>query len=239
MVQPAHLERVRLVEDKGKEKGSVVTADVLATDADTLFPLQAALGYDIAQHLFIAPHNLITEGTSNFTYLDVISRHLVEHGRQGLREEWSVVPVGGADMVPTFVALLGHHLDVTVLVDSQKAGHQRLDRVAEQGLLDKHRIITIGGVLRRKLADVEDLFAAEDYVRLYNVAFGSKLKVGDLKGTDQILLRIERAVGKRFDHGKPADILLRRRDELLPKMAAETFDNFETLFRTINATLPS
>lgn len=98
MVEPSHLDRVRLVEDKGKDHGSKITSDVLSIDADTLFPLQAALGYDIAQHLFIAPHNLIVEGTSDLTYMVTLSRHLAELGREGLRDEWSIVPVGGADM---------------------------------------------------------------------------------------------------------------------------------------------
>ena len=69
MVEPGGLDRVRLVEDKGQELGSVVSADVTSTDPDTLFPLQGALGYDLVQHLFIAPHNLVVEGTSDFTYL--------------------------------------------------------------------------------------------------------------------------------------------------------------------------
>src|SRR5450631_130911 len=36
MVQPDHLERVRLVEDKGQEIGSVISADIMSTDRDTL-----------------------------------------------------------------------------------------------------------------------------------------------------------------------------------------------------------
>src|SRR5690606_18686406 len=54
MVQPGKLERVRLVEDRGKETDSVVTSDVLKRDRDSLFPLTGALGYELAQHLFVA-----------------------------------------------------------------------------------------------------------------------------------------------------------------------------------------
>ncbi|MGA8695373.1 MAG: AAA family ATPase, partial [Xanthobacteraceae bacterium] len=115
MVQPGKLERVRLVEDRGRENGSIVSANVLTKDPDTLFPLQGALGYDLAQHLFIGPVNLVIEGPSDFTYLTILSDWLREKGRTALDERWSIVPVGGADMVPTFVALLGLHLDVTVL----------------------------------------------------------------------------------------------------------------------------
>jgi predicted ATP-dependent endonuclease of OLD family len=63
MVQPGNLERVRLAEDRGRNVGATITDNVLSTDRDTLFPLQGALGYDMAQHLFIAPHNLVVEGT--------------------------------------------------------------------------------------------------------------------------------------------------------------------------------
>ena len=237
MVQPDNLDRVRMVEDHGRDKGSTISSDVLGTDPDTLFPLQGALGYDLAQHLFVAHHNLVVEGTSDFTYLTVMSRHLIDEGREGLNEKWSLIPVGGADMVPTFVALLGNHLDVTVLVDSQKAGHQRLERMADQGLLKRNRIIMIGTTFKQRFADIEDVFSIGDYVVLYNEAFGQKLKPGDLIGTDPIVARIERHTGEKYDHGKPADVLLRKRDEFLPKIEAETLNRFEKLFQAINATL--
>ena len=106
MVQPGNLERVRVVEDKGRKDGTIISSDVMSTDPDTLFPLQGALGYDMAQHLFIAPHNLVVEGTSDFTYLAIFSDYLKEKGdREYLDERWSIVPVGGADLLPSFVAL--------------------------------------------------------------------------------------------------------------------------------------
>lgn len=238
MVQPGRLDRVRVVEDRGREKGSVVSKDVLATDPDTLFPLQGALGYDLAQHLFVAPHNLVVEGTSDFTYLTVISDFLKEKKRQGLDPRWSVVPVGGADMVPTFVALLGHHLEVTVLIDSQRAGNQRLARLAADGILNRNRILTVGQILGLPVADIEDLFDPDDYLALYNRAFGAKVKVKDLTGTDPIVARIARHRGvDRFDHGRPADALLRAREEFLPRLHDTTLHGFERLFGAINATL--
>ena len=42
----------------------------------------------------------------------------------------------------------------------------------------------------------------------------------------------------RFDHGRPADILLRRHDQLLPQFSDVTLDRFEQLFERINATFP-
>jgi len=239
MVQPGKLERVRMVEDKGREEGAKLSANIMSTDRDTLFPLQGALGYDLAQHLFIAPHNLVVEGTSDYTYLRVISDYFAEHGnREPLDERWSMVPVGGVDLVPTFVALLGQHLDITVVVDARREGHQRLSQLASQGYLAKKRIITIGQVLGKPSADIEDLFSPGDYLGLYNKAFGTSHKVADLTGTDPIVQQLARLEGiGRFDHGKPADVLLRDRTSILPNFSKQTFDNFQSLFKAVNETL--
>ena len=192
------------------------------------------------QHLLIAPNNLIVEGTSDFTYLSVISDFLKNKGRKHLDELWSIVPVGGADLIPTFVALLGVYLDVTVLVDARKGGNQRLLKLADEDYLSHQRIITVGDVLGRKLSDIEDVFTVQDYLLIFNRAFGKNIEPDDLTGTDPTVSRIARHLGvERFDHGLPADILLRHRDEMLPKFSDETFSRFEMLFERINSTLPS
>lgn len=238
MVQPNHLERARIVEEKDRDAGTKITEDVLTTDSDTLFPLQGALGYDLVQHLFIAKNNLILEGTSDFVYLTIISDFLKENKRKFLDENWSLVPVGGADLIPTFVALLGNHLDLTVIVDSRKEGHQKLTNLALKGYLKDKRIITIGEILSTKLADVEDLFEINDYLSIYNKSFGKAYKSTDLQGSDQIVIRIARYEGiERFDHGKPADYFLRNKLDILPKLSSITLTNFENLIEKINKTM--
>jgi energy-coupling factor transporter ATP-binding protein EcfA2 len=239
MIQPGKLDRVRVVEDRGRTEGSRISKDVFTVDRDTLFPLQGALGYDLAQHLFVSPHNLVVEGTSDYVFLVTVSDFLkAQPGRAFLDDRWSVIPVGGVDTVPTFVALLGQHLEITVVIDAQRAGHQRLSNLAATGYLSEKRILTVGQVLGRKLADIEDLFTEDDYLMLFNQAFGKKVKAGDLPGKDPIVTRVARQQGiDRFDHGRPADVLLRNRDELLPKLAAATIQNFEKLFTMVNDTL--
>ena len=239
MVQPGKIERVRLVEDKGQTEGAIVTADFATTDPDTLFPLQGALGYDLSQNLFVGTHNLVMEGTSDFTYLVVLSEYLrVESDSNGLDDRWSPIPVGGVDLVPTFVALLGNHLDITVLVDAQKTRHQKLSRLVNQGIIQSARIVTIGQVIGKAEADVEDLFTIGEYLWLYNAAFGASLTEAELKGDDPIVRRITRAIGQdRFDHGRPADWFLRNRDTFLPRLSEETKGRFCKLFKVINATI--
>ena len=238
MVQPGKLERVRLVQDGGREVGSRITDNVLSSDRDTLFPLQGALGYDMVQHLFIAPHNLVVEGSSDFTYLSLLSANLIDRGRAGLNPKWSIVPVGGADLIPTFVALLGHRLDVTVLVDSRKEGHQRLQQLTQQKILKHTRLITIGEIIGSKRGDVEDLFETHEYLDLFNRAFGKYFTMAELVGSDPIVNRCARLLGvERYDHGKPATVLLRSHPDILPQLSEETVKRFELLFERINATL--
>jgi hypothetical protein len=57
-------------------------------------------------------------------------------------------------------------------------------------------------------------------------------------GSDAIVSRVARHLGvERFDHGRPADVFLRHRDELLPKLSEATLKRFELLFERINKTL--
>lgn len=239
MVQPGRLERVRLVEDRGKLEGAVVSSDVLTRDRDTLFPLQGALGYDLVQHLFVAENNLVVEGTSDYAYLKLVSDYLAsKSGRTSLDPKWSIVPVGGADLIPTFVALLGNHLKVTVLVDSRKEGHQKLERMAKDGYLEQQRIILVGDILGSKTGDIEDLFEEDEYLALYCKAFGKAIKAKDLKGNDSIVARIARHEGvDRYDHGRPADVLLREREAILSTLSEDTLKRFEDLFSRVNRTL--
>jgi predicted ATP-dependent endonuclease of OLD family len=238
MIQPGHLERVRLVEDVGPEKGSTVSSNVLSRDRDTLFPLQGALGYDLVQHLFVAENNLVVEGTSDYAYLKVVSDFLQAGGRKHLDPRWSIVPVGGADLIPTFVALLGNHLKVTVVVDSKKGGQQRLHQLAKDGYLEKQRLILLHEILGTSGADIEDLFKEDEYLALYNKAFTKKLKGADLKGSDPVVTRIARHEGvQRYDHGRPADVLLREREAILKTLSEETLKSFEKLFDHINKTI--
>jgi len=125
-----------------------------------------------------------------------------------------------------------------VLVDSRKEGHQKLERMAKDGYLEKQRIILVREVLGRKTGDIEDLFEEDEYLKLYNKAFGKTIKAKDLKGNDPLVARIARLEGvERFDHGRPADVLLRERDAVLSTLSDETLKRFEKLFNRINNTL--
>ncbi|MBN8866778.1 MAG: AAA family ATPase [Solirubrobacterales bacterium] len=239
MVEPGKLHRVRIVEDRGPEEGAVVSDSVLARDPDSVFPLQAALGYDIAKSLFVGGDNLVVEGTSDFAYLTLVSDRLKQSGKPGIDERWTISPVGGAQNIPTFVALLGSHLDVTVLIDSssKSSAVQRLNDMVASGLLEGSRLVPVGDALDTRNADIEDLFAVEDYLGLYNSAFDENLKESDLPEGERIVKRIAEHRGADFDHGRPAEVLLRERDKVLDGFSEVTYERFGNLIERLNATL--
>ena len=240
MVQSDRLDRIRIVEDRGREKGAKVRKEIVSNDPDTLFPLQGALSYNLANHLFTAPHNLVVEGLTDFSYLTVMSdffRDVLQ--LTCLDERWSVVPLGGADLIPSLVALQDNHLDVTVLVESHAAGYQKLTNLASQGLMNDKNIIFLGEIVSKRNATIEDLFEVDDYLKLYNLAYSDNLKGKDLAGAGPVVTQI--ALNKNlpgFDRSKPAEVLIKNRDKLLPTMSDVTIKNFTKLFIKITLTLP-
>lgn len=241
MVEPNRVERVRIVEDQGPQTGSVVTEDVHSVGDDATFPLQAALGYDIAQNLLIGPDNLLLEGGSDDTYLRIMSDHLRSIGREGLDPRWRIISTHGATNMPAFVSLFSE-LDVTLLIDGTSKSSGKLDVLVRSKALPQKRVISTNEFAAMDPSDIEDLFTPAEYLKLYNGAFGSTLKVSDLTGKDRIIARIGRANDSPFkEHGKPADYLMRSagRGKFLSGLSDGTLDRWESLFRAVNKTLSS
>lgn len=104
MIDSNHLDRVYTIYET--KDGSIISDSVQQKDANTLFPLQAALGYSIAQNLFVNKNNLVVEGISDLVYLNYMSSLLKENDKEGLNDDIVIVPVGGADKVSAFISLM-------------------------------------------------------------------------------------------------------------------------------------
>lgn len=237
MVRTEALDRVRIVEDKGPEHGSTVTNDAGTTsDPDTLFPLQAALGYDIAQNLFIGDRNILLEGVSDFIYLTVMSTHLGTLGRATVPSNARLLPARGATNIATFVALLGSNLNIVVLLDGN-AQRQKIDSAIAEGRLKKSNVFSIDQFCAVKGGDIEDMFEPEEYLAIYNAALGKSVKIASLKGTDRIVKRIERLEGE-FDHGRVAAYFLANQDKFLGTLSKDTIQRFENAITVLVKALP-
>lgn len=176
MVKSDRLDQVRVVEDIPKV-GTKVTADLGGAADDSLFPLQAALGYSIAQNLFIGKNNALLEGPADLILLQHMGSLVEAQGGKGVGDI-VLVPVGGLDKVATFVALLGaHSLNLVVLHDRAKAPDQRLEDLVRQKLIERKRVLDYSMFKKDgEPTDIEDLFPVDLYLKAFNTAYAKELK---------------------------------------------------------------
>jgi len=257
MVDPARFDRVRIVQDLSiepdsenldeKQQGTQVITEVLEATADSLFPLQGALGYEIYQTLFVGQNNLVVEGVSDLLFIQSVSALLQAKGEAGLCSDWTVTPVGGADKVSTFVALMGaqKHLNVSVLIDYQKKDQQSIENLYKKKLLEKKQVLTYADFVAADEADIEDMFNVGFYLKLINEEFGSSIAVGDLPdGSPRVLVRIEQYLENnplpndaRFNHYRPARYFAENIATLESDFSEPQLERFRQAFAAVNALL--
>lgn len=244
LIDPRRIDRVRTVTDVDNE-GTKVTSDVFKTDRETVFPLQGALGYDLAQTLFVGPDCLLVEGPSDMLYLQLLSQACEAAGKSTLDDRWTITPVGGADKVSTFVSLLGSsQLNTAVVMDANSKDKARVEGLQANGYLGKKSLVLISQVTGQPDSDIEDLFTPSYYLELVNGAYETKIKVGDLQAKDgRIVGRVEQhfkengIAGGRLNHYKPSAYFLREQVKMLPKLNESTLQAASDLFDRVNALL--
>ncbi|MFC3914574.1 AAA family ATPase [Pseudaeromonas sharmana] len=241
MVESQHLDRVRTCLETSD--GTMISDSIQEKDPNTLFPLQAALGYDIAQNLFISKNNLLVEGPADLIYLTIFSSLLEEAKRTHLRDDITIVPVGGLDKVTTFISLLrGSKLNVACLLDTftDQKGKQKVDDLISQKIIKEKNIrffdeFTNNG---KKTADIEDLFTKEEYLKYFNLAFVNdypEIKASELDDKiETVLKQINKFISRdRFNHYRPAN-KMNQTSPCLSDFSNETIDRFEKIFTEIN-----
>lgn len=240
MVPVRKIHRVRTVEEDLAPEistGATVSGKLLAKDRDTLMPLQAALGYDLAQSLFVGPDSLVVEGISEVLYLYDMSDLLQSEGRTPLDPRWHVCPAGSVGRIPAMLGLLGNSIDVTVVIDSPANATEK-GNIAER-LYDDSRLIEIGGVIGSAEGDIEDLIDEADYLAAFNECFGTTYGPKDIKSkAPRIVRRFEELHGE-YNHGEVARTWVRQRAAGSQTVSDQTKDRFEQLFVKIDATLAS
>lgn len=261
MVDPDNLLRTRTVEDVVVEDkhgttievlGTKVGDDVLSTDADTVFPLQAALGFDITQTLFVGEHTLVVEGPSDLLYLQWFSHQLRSQGKESLDNRWTVCPAGGVSKVGSFLALFGgNKLHVAVFTDYHYGVKRKVRELRESDLLKDGHVFSAEMYVAGDEADTEDLLGRSNYVHLVNECYSltDSNRVLAKKPADAPERVVEEVEEKfrtltasipEFDHFTPSEYLFHRGDELKASFPdlPEALDRFEALFKDLNSLLP-
>ena len=246
MIDPHNFGCVRTVID-APETGTTVSSDILKTDAESAFPLHAALGVELTQTLFVGPNVLLVEGPSDVIYLQYLSEQLIKAGKTGLDDRWVLVPGGGISKLAAFLTLFGaNQMKVCVLADSSAQNNKTIGRLKASGKLYDAGIVQIGNASGAEEADIEDLLPAQLYIDLVNDAYrgelaGTSLTLAELPDGPRIVKRVEdaffsRDVNKgRLNHYSPAGALLRMKETT--EMSEEQLSAAEILIQQINALL--
>jgi len=250
MIDSRNLLACRTVEDvsnaDGEVLGTKVGDEVLSSDGDTLFPLQAALGYDITQTLFIGENCLLVEGPSDLLYLQWASDQLRSQGRNFLDPRWTITPCGGITKIPSFLALFGgNKLHVAALTDYGEGDKKKVRELRESELLREGHVFTAESFAEESPsdADTEDIFGRTAYVRLVNLAYS--LEESDEMPVERSAERERLTVEStkhfnllpptvpEYDHFVPARYLIEH-PSCLGDLANSALNRFASLFDSLD-----
>ena len=246
MVPTNNLNSIKVV-TYHRRKGTIVSNDATGRgDSKTLFPLQAALGYDITQSLFIGKNNLVVEGVTDYWVLFSISKYLSRIGKTHLRDDITIMPVGGAHKVCSMVALLSsQRLNILVLLDHEIEAKKERDRITKTMLLNQDKIIFVSEGFEGEApseSDIEDLIGEDVYEKLVLESHSKELTDNKLKHVSKaprITKRFEddfRKIGAKFDKVQPMRLLSQKLNEGGEGILTPEIENrFSRLFEKINS----
>lgn len=204
MIDGDHLEEIRPVWEDRETGSTKVSEDVWPKDKDALFPLQAALGYQLVQSLFISRYQVLVEGITDMWLVKALDAALPVTGRTGLRNEIIITPGGGAGrVVPLASMLVGHEVQAAALLDGDEPGRKE-GRKVERVLGYDNRVLFVGDFTPdgNTTGEIEDLFPDDYFMAAVKEAYvGKDLRFNaDEKAVPNIVDRLE-ALFERKRHG--------------------------------------
>lgn len=240
MIDGDHLENARAVyeDDDGTTK---VSEDVWPRDKDTLFPLQAALGYQLAQSLFISKRQLIVEGITDYWLIKTIDKVLDSRDYISLREDVILVPAAGVSkLLPLASMLIGHDVEIGALLDGDEPARREGKKLIDKLLSgNDRRCLFIGDFINGKThAEIEDVFPEETYLSAVNEAY-PQIKLSFNKDEEEIDSIVDKVTALfqrknlgRFEKWKVTAVL---RDWILEKPDTIPTSVFETMSQIFEA----
>ena len=236
LINPARLDRVRTVKDT--IEGSIISDMTMENDPDTLFPLQAAIAFDISQNLFQNRQNLLVEDPADLILLDLMSGALKSQSRTGLKDGITIIPMGGLEKLATFFLLLkSAENDMVSLMPTAPVlnTNSKLDTEMRDQFSKGKRFLFYDQYASITQAGIEDLFEPQEIALALMSAYGVIVAEAfqPIEG-EGLLSQLQIALGpENFDRLRVA-----REIALLPNLkqniSENTFTRFEKLFMDVN-----
>jgi energy-coupling factor transporter ATP-binding protein EcfA2 len=163
MVGAEELRHVRLVEMPDRTTGTKVHTALVTADPRSVYPLQAALGHDLAQSMFTQRRNLVVEDLTDLWFIEGIAGAMREAGVPTVRDDISILPAQNAGKVVYYCTLLHtQKLKVAALLDSDATGERTASQDELVRLLRNNQILRTKDFYSGPVAGpgVEDLLRA-------------------------------------------------------------------------------
>ena len=244
MIDGDRLENVKIVFEDAENFGvTKVSDDVWPNDKDSLFPLQAGLGYSLAQTLFYSKYQLVVEGLTDYTLLKSMNEILSQNKMSTLDSNIVISPAGGTkNIMPLASMLVANNIQIAVLLDGDQQGSQKGKSLKEKLLVNS---IIVDSFTDKVGSEIEDFFEDSLYIEAVKTAYPKHkiiFNANDAKIVP-IVDRIE-SVFTRAGYGKLKkwkvnnvliDWIVKQSSE--KKISDATCKKFEKLFQHINEIL--
>ena len=245
MLSSEALDNVRVVSQS--TRGSTVSNSLVAYDDSDSFPIQYALGFDLAQTYFGRIDHLVVEGWSDYYYLTGIADLLAAGGESPNQlSRISILPAIGASKVTTVAGYsLSNGHRVRVLVDADAEGQRARALLQAQGVLPSNSVLDVSVADDSDtIVTIEDVLGEQLFKRLVKEAYSAetrdfpdiKLKPGSTL-VDRVSAAYEE-LGLRISKNRVAKHFLNQVDAGTLQVPAKTRARFMKLIEAI-LTAPS
>lgn len=240
LVGSDELDLVRVVEMTDRDIGTKVHTTVTSTDPAALLPLQEALGYDLAQTLFINNRNLVLEGLTDFWYLEATAQLLRDAEIADLSDKITLLPASSAGKVVYFATILhANNLKVAALLDSDNAGEEAVKQEVLVHTLGNKNILRTADVCPGSVAkcEIEDLLR-QTLIQVATAEFGSNVTGTAANHPNRPIANIFKSEIAGFSKYKLAKAYLRwTRDHTAHDLTGDERDSWKKLVTLINKAL--
>lgn len=235
MISQDELDLVRIVELTNRSIGTKVNNKIVSTDPAALFPLQEALGYNLAQSMFTAKKNVLLEGLTDLWYLEGINSLLDKN----LDSNIALLPVGTSAKISYYASMLSNNdLKSVALLDSDNAGDKAAEQETVIHSLGAKNILRTKEFLTREIknSEIEDIIR-ETLAKIFHSEYGIEITAEDL-ASDKAIVDIFKKASKDFSKFKLSKAFFAwTREHNSSDLVPEEAQNSQKLIDTINRRL--
>ncbi|MDR1793901.1 MAG: ATP-binding protein [Erysipelotrichaceae bacterium] len=223
MIDPDKLNEIlSVIDTNDRNVGSVIHTIREESDADTLVPVQLALGHELVKNVLPQGKTLVVRGLSDMVLLRYLSSLLKAKNKTGLPSDLTIIPVDRLDQLIALM-LLNRDTQSQCVCLYENSGKELPDE-AKSLLLGKKIMFYKGS---KKEKTIEDLLMKEEYLKAYEGAFKRKIRRNSIDAEAPVVPQVQKS-DEDFDRYAPIVWLIT--NSATEPLSEETLDRFEKLF---------